>query len=201
MLPELAAVAATAGWAATTGYAAHLHRQLHTDELTGLGNRRALYRLARRAARRPRLVGLLLADLDGFKAINDTYGHPFGNRILAMVGTRLAEISRPGETAIHLHGDEFALWLGRLTGPTDVEQRARDVTTALATPLWIDGHRITTSASVGLALGPACAPLAELLRAADTHLYAVKAARHAALPTLPTTPGRIRDQRPPAGAA
>lgn len=198
MFAEIALIATTATTAATALHAARLSRRLHTDELTGLGNRAALARAARRGRG---TVGLLLADLDGFKAINDTYGHDFGNRVLAAVAARLADAAQPGELAARLHGDEFALWLGPVADPARAELRREQVAAALAAPLWVDGHRLTAAGSVGLALAPARAPLAALLAAADAHMYQVKAARRAGLAVLPTAPRRTRDQQPPRTAA
>jgi diguanylate cyclase (GGDEF)-like protein len=199
MFAELAITTTTAGWAtAATTAAVVLDRRLHTDELTGIGNRRALARRARRHRRG--LVGLLMVDLDQFKAINDTHGHDFGNKVLTAVAARLADTTKPGELAVRLHGDEFALHLGRITSPAQAEERARQLSEALAMPLWIDGHRLTAFGSVGLAIGPAGTPLGELLGDADQHMYAVKANRR--LTVLPTgRPRRVRDLAPPDHAA
>jgi diguanylate cyclase (GGDEF)-like protein len=201
----LAATATTAGWGLTaTIHAARLHRRLHTDPLTGIGNRAALARTARRAARRSAgLVGLLLADLDGFKAINDAHGHDFGNRVLAAIAGRLAETAGPGELPVRLHGDEFALWLGALVAPEQAEQRRYAVAAALATPVVVGGRRITAAGSVGAAVGPAATPLAELLAAADTGMYRAKRTHHARRPAaLPApAPRRVRDRRSPHPAA
>ncbi|MEU6263888.1 GGDEF domain-containing protein [Saccharopolyspora shandongensis] len=189
MLAELALTLTTAGWATTTAATVMLDRRLHTDPLTRVGNRAALYRRARRHRRG--LVGLLLIDLDQFKAINDTHGHDFGNKVLAAVATRLDDTTEPGELAVRLHGDEFALWLGRITSPERAEERAHQITEALSVPLWIDGQRLTALGSVGLAAAPAGTPLGELLGHADQHMYAVKANRR--LTVLPTrSPARRR---------
>lgn len=195
MFAEIAATVATLGWVSTASVAAAYRRRVHTDPLTGLGNRAALCRRAHRAGRHRGLVGVLMVDLDQFKAINDTHGHDFGNKVLAAVGVRLADTATPDELAVRLHGDEFVLWLGRISNPTHAERRAAQLAEALAVPLWIDGHRITALGSVGLAVTPATTPLAELLGQADTHMYEVKANRR--LTVLPTSPRRPRDGATP----
>lgn len=197
MLTELALTAGTAGWASLATTAATVYRRrLHTDPLTGLGNRAALYAHARRDRRG--LLGLVMVDLDAFKAINDTHGHDFGNTLLAAVGARLTEATRPGETAVRLHGDEFAVWLGRQLDPGAAEQRADDIATALAAPHWIDGHRLSVLGSVGLALGPASLSTSELLGQADEHMYQVKAAQRLTV-LNPGQHHRSRDQHPTPG--
>lgn len=159
--------------------------------MTGLGNRAALVRLYRRHRRSDRTVGLLLADLDRFKAINDTHGHDYGNRVLATVGARLAAACLPGEYPIRLHGDEFAVWLGPCTAD-HAGRRAADVAAVLAAPLLVDGWPITASGSVGAATAPGRAGLAGLLADADRAMYAAKQATR--LTGLPTQPTRTRDQ-------
>lgn len=203
MLSELSLALGTAGWATTATTTALVYRRrLHTDPLTGLGNRAALYQCARRNRLFSRvnvMRGLLMIDLDQFKAINDTHGHDFGNRVLAAVAARLVESTRRGELAVRLHGDEFAVWLGRTT-PAHAEARAGEVTEALSVPVWVDGHRLTALGSVGLAVAPTATPLDELLGQADAHMYAVKASRR--LDVLPTgRPRRARDLTPPDLAA
>jgi diguanylate cyclase (GGDEF)-like protein len=203
MFPELILTAGTAGWATTaTTSTLILQRRLHTDLLTGIGNRVALHRRAqtrRLFTSRRGLVGLLMVDLDRFKAINDTYGHDFGNKVLAAVAARLVDTTRRGELAVRLHGDEFAVWLGRTT-PGLAECRAAEIADTLAVPVWVDGHRIAAGGSVGLALAPAKAPLADLLSQADAHMYATKAAHR--VDVLPTgRPHRTRDHHIPGGEA
>lgn len=179
------------GWTATAAAALRLLRELRTDPMTGLGNRAALARLHRRHRNSTRTVGLLLADLDRFKAINDTHGHDHGNRVLAAVGARLAAAVRPAECAIRLHGDEFAVWLGPTT-PDRAHQRAVEISAALAGPVLIEDQAVTVTGSVGAATAAADHPLADLLAAADTAMYATKNARR--MQVLPTAPSRTRDQ-------
>lgn len=196
MFAELTSLATTAGWMTSTALATRYARALNTDPLTGLGNRAALYRRARRARRG--LVGLLLVDLDHFKAINDTHGHDFGNAVLANVGTQLAEAGGKRELPVRLHGDEFAVWLGRLDGSAAAERRAEDIAAALAEPFWVDGHRINALGSVGLAVAPASTPTTELLGQADAHMYAVKNNRRLSV-LNPGRNRRTRDTNTPGG--
>ena len=173
---SLALSAATAAWAAAATTAATVyHRRLHTDPLTRISNHAALHRRARRRIGGNGLVGLVVADLDRFKAINDTYGHPFGDRVLAAVASRLRDLARPGELPARLHGDEFALWLGRLDDSEQAERRALDLSRALSTPLSIGNQRIIAGGSVGHAVARAGTPLEELVSEADAHLYLAKA--------------------------
>ncbi|WP_338602629.1 diguanylate cyclase domain-containing protein [Saccharopolyspora sp. SCSIO 74807] len=203
MFAEITVALATAGWAAiTTATTLTLHRRLHTDELTGLGNRAALRRHARRTGR-SELVGVLLIDLDQFKAINDTHGHNYGNHVLAAVGARLAAATEPGERAVRLHGDEFAVHLGRIPNRAHARQRAAEIAAALIEPLDVDGRSITALGSVGHAVAEAGTPLGDLLGAADRRMYRTKRAKQARrVPALPTgRPQRIRDLPPPDHAA
>ncbi|MFC0540663.1 GGDEF domain-containing protein [Kutzneria chonburiensis] len=176
-----------------TGYAALLHHRLHTDTTTGLANRKALRRLAGRAARhRHGSVGLLLLDLDRFKQINDTHGHPTGTAVLVELAERLADAAQPGELSIRLHGDEFALWLGHLpsgqAGHEVAEQRAAEVADALAGPVHVDGLELTVTASIGVHTAPAHrVSLSGLLAGADGAMYAAKrAGRLVRLRPVPT---------------
>ena len=180
----------TAGWAATAGAAAHLRHRIRTDDLTGLPNRETLTHLIRRATRRPGrparptggCVGLLLLDVDRFKAINDTHGHAVGNTVLATLAGRLASVAEPGECPIRLHGDEFALWLGRLSH-RDPEQhalrRAGAVAAALGEPVTVGRHRLAVTVSVGAAVLPAAGlSAAALLGKADHAMYQAKRATY-----------------------
>jgi diguanylate cyclase (GGDEF)-like protein len=185
------------GWGASTGYALHLFHRLHTDPLTGLGNRAILDSIARRAARSRHdgTVGLLLLDLDRFKTINDTHGHAVGNHVLRVLAARLTAIRRPGEFPIRLHGDEFALWLGFLPsgarGRQLAARRAGEIQRVLAEPITVAGTRLTIAASIGAHTLPAAgAPLSALLAGADAAMYTAK--RGGRLSSLPTT-GRLRD--------
>jgi diguanylate cyclase (GGDEF)-like protein len=195
MLAEIPTIVAGAGWGVSaTAVAAVYRRRAYTDSTTGLGNRAALYRTARRVRRRHGPIGLLMVDLDRFKSINDTHGHRYGNAVLTAVGLRLSCVAKPDERAFRLHGDEFVLWLGDLKSSRHAAVRAEQVSAALAKRVHVEGHPVTAFGSVGVATAPAGTSLSELLGRADEHMYRVKAAHH--LSTVPTTPSRTRDHHP-----
>jgi diguanylate cyclase (GGDEF)-like protein len=152
-----------------------------TDELTGLGNRRALYdavprRLAELAPTDS--VALLLLDLDRFKDVNDSLGHHAGDEMLQIVGRRLqALVPERAELVVRLGGDEFALVLSSQT-PGLAGEVADDVRRTLAQPMLVDGMTVHIEASVGIAVLPAgAAELSALLRQADVAMYHAKTQR------------------------
>jgi diguanylate cyclase (GGDEF)-like protein len=157
------------------------HQSLH-DALTGLPNRvlvldRAEQMLAR--ARRQQIpVAALYVDIDGFKHVNDTFGHAAGDELLRTVATRLADVVREGDTAARLSGDEFVVLVEGSTldaGPELIAERLLEV---LRQPYDINGQtarQLSLTASIGIALGER-ASAAELLRDADVALYEAKAA-------------------------
>ena len=152
-------------------------RTSRLDPLTGLGNRRALNEaLTRELARHiryNRTLTMVIVDLDGFKAVNDTYGHAAGDRVLAVVGRRLGEI-RGTDTAFRLGGDEFAVLL-----PETRSDAAQLVARRIARQIRDDTfpHEVTATWGIAEATGP---DPEELLAAADRELYARKRETHAA---------------------
>ena len=159
------------------------HHQAVTDELTGLGNRRMLAReLEVRLANPDRVDGcddelaLLMIDLDHFKEINDSFGHPTGDGLLRLIGPRLRSVTRSGDVVARLGGDEFAVLL---TG-ADVEfatSIAERITTEIEPPFDVEGSSLHVGASIGIALSPQHASSAtELMRCADVAMYRAKAA-------------------------
>ncbi len=118
---------------------------------------------------------ILLIDLDRFKAVNDTLGHPVGDLLLCLVAKRLVSISRKSDLLARLGGDEFGLLVAPgLTGPVlaSVAERLIDV---LGRPYLVDGHLVNIGASIGVAAGPGDgADYATLSRNADLALYAAK---------------------------
>jgi diguanylate cyclase (GGDEF)-like protein len=157
------------------------HQSLH-DALTGLPNRvLALDRAEQMLARARRLqipVAALYIDIDGFKHVNDTFGHAAGDELLRTVATRLADVVRAGDTAARLSGDEFVVLVEGSTldaGPELVAERLLEV---LRRPYEINGQttkQLSLTASIGIALGER-ASAAELLGDADVALYEAKAA-------------------------
>jgi diguanylate cyclase (GGDEF)-like protein len=157
------------------------HQSLH-DALTGLPNRvlaldRAEQMLAR--ARRQQIpVAALYLDIDGFKHVNDTFGHAAGDELLRIVATRLREVVREGDTAARLSGDEFVVLVEGSAldaGPELVAERLLEV---LRRPYEMEGQAgrpLSLTASIGVALGER-ASAAELLSDADVALYEAKAA-------------------------
>ena len=154
-----------------------LHQALH-DPLTGLANRTLLTdRLQQAMAvaeRRHRHVALLLLDLDGFKTINDTYGHTVGDRVLRDVADRLRASVRDADTVARYGGDEFAIVLGDVDVPERIVVVAERIRRCLTEPAPLDGLGVT-SASIGIALHPdhGTDPDA-LLERADIAMYGAK---------------------------
>jgi diguanylate cyclase (GGDEF)-like protein/PAS domain S-box-containing protein len=145
------------------------HEATH-DALTGLANRVLFGR--RLAAAVTGGVALLHIDLDGFKPINDTYGHHAGDVVLVRVAERLAAALPAGAVAARLGGDEFAVLLPG-AGRGDADLVADRFLTALAEPIEVDGQRLRIGASVGVVAGTGGDPEA-LLREADEAMYRIK---------------------------
>jgi len=149
------------------------------DSLTGLPNRlqlrQHLDRAAARAKRHGRLMAVLCLDLDRFKNVNDTLGHATGDALLAEVSARLRESVRESDMVGRLGGDEFAIVAEDLDAPEDAMRLARRVCTALGEGYQVNDHEVTSSTSIGIAIGPhdGEAPDA-LLKNADLALYRAK---------------------------
>jgi diguanylate cyclase (GGDEF)-like protein/PAS domain S-box-containing protein len=154
------------------------HRALH-DPLTDLPNRSLLHdrlQLAIRAAHRDNEIGaLLVMDLDGFKGVNDAYGHAAGDRLLQMVAERLQGELRSSDTVARLGGDEFAVVLPDVGGEEGAQSGADKLVAALRKPFRVEGHQVRISASIGLSLFPVHGEDGDLLmRMADSAMYAAK---------------------------
>ncbi len=154
------------------------HLALH-DPLTGLPNRRGLAEALERAIARAQRSGLPLAilalDLDGFKAINDRYGHPAGDTALVEVAARLRRIIRRSDLVARLGGDEFAIIAGELRGSAPVLRLARRLGLALRAPIALQGAVAAIDVSIGVAFFPGDGQTTEeLLARADMALYAAK---------------------------
>ena len=154
------------------------HQAFH-DSLTGLANR-ALFRdrvehaLARmRRQRKP--IAVLLLDLDGFKTVNDSLGHAFGDQLLVAVANRLRDHLRPSDTACRLGGDEFAVLAEDLTDGFDAEVVAERILEALKVPFIVEAKEVVLSASIGVTIAETTQSDADdLLRNADVAMYTAK---------------------------
>jgi len=147
------------------------------DSLTGLANRHqfrlSLDRALEGAGAAP--CALLLLDLDNFKAVNDSLGHGFGDRLLQVVAKRLKTRVRENGVIARLGGDEFALICPRVESIPDIASLPHAMLDALSEPCYIDGVRLEMRASIGVALAPQDGSTAEtLLKSADMALYAAK---------------------------
>ncbi|WP_420130282.1 putative bifunctional diguanylate cyclase/phosphodiesterase [Longimicrobium sp.] len=154
------------------------HEALH-DALTGLSNRRMLMERLSAALDRGRRRGggpaVLFMDLDRFKVVNDSLGHPVGDQLLTAVAERLRQCATDADTVARFGGDEFAVLLE--TGSAEAAMRMADaIQRALAAPLGLDGYEVVTSASIGIAVATAQTDGPEaLLRSADAAMYRAKA--------------------------
>lgn len=156
------------------------HQALH-DELTGLPNRKMLIVSTEEAlaeVRQDERVGLFLLDLDRFKEVNDTMGHPVGDRLLQMVAHRLTHSVRPGDVVARLGGDEFAVLLPSIRDAHAAREVAARLRAALTEPVRLEGMTFDLDGSVGIALYPDHAPDFELLlQRADVAMYLAKEGR------------------------
>jgi diguanylate cyclase (GGDEF)-like protein len=156
-----------------------LEFQAFNDALTGLPNRRLfsdrLGQTIALASRDGRMIALLYIDLDGFKLVNDSLGHPVGDSLLAQVATRLQTRVRKSDTLARLGGDEFTVILTSLHAKEEAASAAKALLDVLAPPFFVDGHQLTIGASVGISVFPENAKDAdELMQQADSAMYAAK---------------------------
>jgi diguanylate cyclase len=152
----------------------------HHDELTGLPNRRLLedhYGLAvARSERQRDNVALLFIDVDGFKRINDAFGHTVADGILQRLSARLIGCIRASDTACRYGGDEFVVLLSDNHGRPAAESTANKIRKRLSEPFKLHSAAIELSVSIGIALFPIDGPeLRSLIRAADSDMYREKA--------------------------
>jgi len=158
---------------------ARLKHQATVDELTGLPNRRLLAdRLAQsmaRARREQTMIAFLYVDLDGFKLVNDSFGHAAGDQLLVELGQRLRSRVRRADTLARIGGDEFTVILNRIDCRDDAQRVAESLLQALVNPFRVEGHEITISASIGISIFPdSSSENDDLLQQADSAMYAAK---------------------------
>ncbi|MCP5420093.1 MAG: EAL domain-containing protein, partial [Gammaproteobacteria bacterium] len=129
-----------------------------------------------RAKRQPHLVALLYLDLDGFKHINDSFGHEVGDRVLALTAERLKSCVRAEDMLARLGGDEFAVLLEEVSEPWSAALVAEKIIEALRTPFPVDEQELVLGVSIGVSIFPTDgADASVLLRNADTAMYRAKA--------------------------
>ncbi|WP_035018054.1 bifunctional diguanylate cyclase/phosphodiesterase [Caulobacter sp. UNC358MFTsu5.1] len=159
---------------------AQIARLAHYDPLTDLPNRllfqKDLSAALSRAARREDLVAVHCIDLDRFKTVNDTLGHPIGDALLKTAAERLRACVREGDTVARLGGDEFAVVQCGLTDLSGATRLAGRIVEALAETFELQGHQVMIGGSVGVAVSPNDGSDSdELLKKADMALYRAKA--------------------------
>ena len=158
-----------------------INRMAKFDALTGLPNRLHLLEELEQAiigaTRQRTRCAVLLIDLDRFKAVNDTFGHPVGDQLLTLVGARLRALSTKGEVFGRLGGDEFAAVMPNVHDPAQVATLAHRIVESLSAPYEVNRHRLVIGASVGAAVSPRDGRTADMLmRSADLALYESKEA-------------------------
>ena len=158
----------------------HFRHAAFHDALTGLPNRTLFTEHLRLALGRAHQhddyrFSVLFLDLDRFKNINDSLGHPCGDELLMLVARRLETCLRQTDVVARFGGDEFALLLDDLQDPADVMQIAEKVLQTIALPFKLANHEAITTASIGVALGSSSYKEAEdIIRDADTAMYRAK---------------------------
>jgi diguanylate cyclase (GGDEF)-like protein len=169
-------------------FEAQLRHDAFHDTLTGLPNR-ALFinrlqhslQLSQRRLRRgggefsATQFAVLFLDLDRFKIINDSLGHTLGDLLLQTVARQLEQCLRSGDTIARLGGDEFVILQEDISSADDAIEVSKRILSALKSPIWLDGHEIFVTTSIGIALSsPNYTQPAQLLRDADTAMYRAK---------------------------
>ncbi|MEA3078343.1 MAG: hypothetical protein QOF60_3251 [Actinomycetota bacterium] len=162
------------------GLEAQLAHQAMHDGLTGLPNR-ALFidRVERALVRRDHRSGsvaVFFVDLDGFKGINDSFGHAAGDRVLASVAQRLQTALRPEDTIARFGGDEFCVMCADITATSDAVAIARRIIDALGAPVRLGSQDVWITASIGVAVAPATGTVDtdSLIHEADRAMYSAK---------------------------
>lgn len=149
------------------------------DHLTGLGNRAKLEKTLKieveRAIRNKSMLGVMYLDLDGFKLVNDTLGHSTGDRMLQVIAQRISELTRAGDTAIRVGGDEFVIITPDASNPAFYHRVAEKLLRKISEEIELDNSQVQVSCSIGIACFPEDASsYDELLKCADLAMFAAK---------------------------
>ncbi|MGR9073034.1 MAG: EAL domain-containing protein [Gammaproteobacteria bacterium] len=160
-----------------------IRQQANFDALTQLPNRQLycdrLQQAMIHARRMNKLVGVMFIDLDGFKEINDSFGHSQGDLVLQRIAERIVRVKREADTFARFGGDEFTVLLANLESETDAIPIAEKILLTIEEPLKIDDFLLNITASIGIAIFPNNGRDAEtLLKHADNAMYKAKAAGH-----------------------
>ncbi len=179
---------------------AELVRRAHCDPLTGLPNRAAfnerLEHTLQHTRRNGETAGVLFLDLDGFKGVNDTWGHHAGDVLLLAMAERLGGCVRDNDTVARIAGDEFAVALASLRHADDAALVARKIIESVHEPIDIDGNTLQLDVSIGIALFPDDAVSASaLVRHADAAMYRAKASGGSTFAFYTEELTRAADQR------
>jgi diguanylate cyclase (GGDEF)-like protein/PAS domain S-box-containing protein len=157
-----------------------LEQLAHFDTLTGLPNRllltERLHKAMAQAQRRGELLGVAFIDLDGFKAVNDRFGHDAGDLLLVKMAERMGQTLRESDTLVRLGGDEFVVLLPDLSSPEECVPVVQRLLAAAGGPIDIEGHQVQVSASIGVSFYPqqTAVDAEQLLRQADQMMYVAK---------------------------
>jgi diguanylate cyclase (GGDEF)-like protein len=170
---------ALAGYAIRQGIVlfTELGNQASKDSLTNLPNRRVLREALGRHRRDKSNIAVAMLDLDGFKSINDLYGHSVGDRVLVAISDRLTEICGADALAVRIGGDEFALLTHGINATELMERIVKEILKGIPSPIKLDDRTIMVGVSIGLVETEAKAlATGEILRRADMAMYAAKKA-------------------------
>lgn len=156
-----------------------IQQLINYDTLTGLPNRSLLHDRLHQAiaqsAREKYLLGVLVLDLDRFKGVNETLGHKAGDKLLKSVGKRLQACVRDSDTLARLGGDEFVALLVGVTHEEGITTVAKKILAIVSEPVYIDGHEIYSTCSIGIAVYPMDGDDSHtLLKHADLAMYQAK---------------------------
>jgi diguanylate cyclase (GGDEF)-like protein len=156
-----------------------LHHEATHDPLTGLPNRALFYEVAEqafgRAARHHATTAVMFLDLDGFKDVNDSFGHGAGDQLLVEVAQRLRVVVRVGDLVARMGGDEFCILCEHVSDVSEVRQLGQRLIEAVSAPLQLEGREVQIGASIGIALDSNGRELIEsVVQDADFALYRAK---------------------------
>jgi diguanylate cyclase (GGDEF)-like protein len=146
------------------------------DHLTGLSNRHALIIAMRKALEEPNSIfAVAFADLDGFKEVNDSYGHEYGDRLICMVAAGIRQLAQGARVVARMGGDEFVIVYGGDNAEILARQFSEKLIKLLGQPFDMDGRLALVGASVGVSVSAAGMDESEMLRRADVAMYRAKA--------------------------